>query len=32
MTSIPYHHFNVDEVLRTLDSSPDGISSEEARI
>lgn len=32
MANIPYHHFNVDEVLRTLNSSPDGISSEEARI
>ncbi|MDO4747354.1 MAG: HAD-IC family P-type ATPase [Candidatus Saccharibacteria bacterium] len=31
MTQPAYHHLNVDEVFKTLDSSPDGISSVEAK-
>ena len=27
-----YHHLNVDDVLRILDSSPEGISSTEAKL
>lgn len=32
MAQPAYHHLNVDEVLKVLDSSPDGISSAEAKI